>query len=120
MNKVFLLGNVGQEPDTRPTKNGFLVSFSVATTKVVKKEKHTQWHKVTCFGTLADIMSKYLHKGSKVLVEGEINYTDRINDKGEKTVYTNIIARHIDLLNKIDKSNEDVDGNTITEDELPF
>lgn len=119
MNKVFLLGNVGQEPDTRPTKNGFLLSFSLATTKTIKGEKRTDWHKITCFGKLADTMSKYLHKGTKVLVEGELTYSERVNEKGEKTIYTNITAFHIDLLSKPDK--KEVNGNVEpTIEDFPF
>lgn len=120
MNRVFLIGNIGQEPDTKPTKTGFFISFSLATSKTYKGERQTQWHKISAFGKLADTMSKYLHKGMKVLVEGELSYSERVTEVGDKITYTNIVAHRIDFLDKAEKK-EEANGNLIeTVDDLPF
>ena len=87
VNKVILLGNLGKDPDIRATSAGSrLASFSIATsTKYRNKETQqledkTEWHRVVVFNDkLADICEKYLKKGSKVYIEGQLqtrNWTD--------------------------------------------
>lgn len=104
MQKVLLIGNLGQDPSSRYFQDGTAVcNFSVATSEKwtdkasgEKKEK-TEWHRVTAFRKLAEICSQYLKKGSKVYVEGKLQ--TRSYDKDGQTVYvTEIIADTVQML----------------------
>ena len=87
LNKVQIIGNLGRDPDIRYLQNGDAVaSLAVATTEKWKDkntgEAHekTEWHRVSFFGKLAEIVGKYLHKGSSIYVEGSLTtrkYTDK-------------------------------------------
>ena len=87
INKVIIVGNLGNDPEVRALPSGTsVVNFSVATSKSWKdkrtgeqKEK-TEWHNIVVFNRLAEIASQYLHKGSKVYLEGEIE-TRKWEDK---------------------------------------
>lgn len=98
-NHVQLLGNLGQDVKSGTTKDGKnWANFSLATTKkwTIKEtgesKESTQWHNVGCFGKLADLATKYLQKGSKVLVVGSINYREYTNENGVKMKSTSIEA----------------------------
>ena len=72
-NEATLIGHVGQDPEIRTTKNDTKVAnFSVATSKKIKDQTVTEWHRVTAWGKLADIVESYVRKGSLVFVRGEI------------------------------------------------
>lgn len=77
VNKAVILGNVGQV-NTMSTKEGkLIVSVSVATSEVWKdqqghKQEKTEWHQVVIFGKLAEVANQYVHKGSKVFIEGKM------------------------------------------------
>jgi len=87
INKVIIVGNLGNDPEVRALPSGAsVVNFSVATSKSWKdkrtgeqKEK-TEWHNIVVFNKLAEIASQYLHKGAKVYLEGEIE-TRKWEDK---------------------------------------
>ena len=94
INKVILVGNLGQDPETRYGSNGNAVtSISVATSESWKdknsgeKKEKTEWHRVVFFGKLAEIAGEYLHKGSKVYVEGRL-VTRKWQDKSGQDRYT--------------------------------
>lgn len=79
INKVILVGNLGGDPDVRYMASGDAVAtISVATSETWKdratgeKKERTEWHRVVFFGKLAEIVQQYLHKGSKVYVEGKL------------------------------------------------
>ncbi|RYG29552.1 MAG: single-stranded DNA-binding protein [Chitinophagaceae bacterium] len=89
-NKVQLIGNLGNAPEVRTTENGRkLARFSVATDETYtnaqgEKVKDTQWHNLIAWGKTAEIVEKYLGKGSEVVVEGKLinrNYTDKEGNK---------------------------------------
>ena len=95
VNKVILLGNLGRDPDIRSMQSGSkMASFSIATSKRWKdrstqeqKEK-TSWHNIVVFGDgLVDIVEKYVKKGSKIYVEGELQ-TRKWQDKDGNDRYT--------------------------------
>lgn len=96
-NKVFLIGNLGQDPDVNTTNSGNTVcNLSVATSRVwydKENEKHeeTEWHRVTVFGKQADSCKSYLKKGSKVSIEGRLQ-TRKWDDKDGNTRYTTEIV----------------------------
>jgi len=76
---IILAGNLGRDPEARTTPSGAKVtSFSVATNRTYnnsqgEKVKETCWFRISAWGKLADVCAQYLHKGSKVLVEGRLN-----------------------------------------------
>lgn len=79
LNKVELIGNLGQDPEVRYMQNGGAVAnLSIATTESWKdkttgeKKEQTEWHRVVIFGKLAEIAGEYLRKGSKVFIEGSL------------------------------------------------
>lgn len=100
VNKAIILGFVGNEPEIKQTKSGDNVAnFSVATSTSWKdkssgeKKEATEWHRVTAFGNLANVVANYVKKGSKVYVEGSIK-TEKYTDKdGVEKYATKIIVQ---------------------------
>lgn len=103
-NKVQLIGHLGNAPDVRTTESGKkLARFSVATNESYtnaqgQKIKETQWHNLVAWGKLAEIVEKYLGKGSEVVIEGKLvnrNYTDK---EGNKKYITEIEVNELLML----------------------
>lgn len=104
INKVILVGNLGDDPEARSFDGGSIVNISVATSdewkdKVTgeKKEK-TEWHRVVFFGKLADIAGKYLKKGSKVFIEGSLRTSKYQAKDGTDRYSTEIRAYTMQML----------------------
>jgi single-strand DNA-binding protein len=105
VNKVFLLGNVGKDPEIRTTAGGMNVaSFSLATADRAKDAQgnwvdKAEWHNLVCFDKLAGIVQNYVKKGSQILIEGKIQ-TRSWDDKtsGEKKYRTEILVNDLTLL----------------------
>ena len=105
VNKVFLLGNVGKDPEIRSTAGGMTVaSFSLATADRAKDAQgnwadKTEWHNLVCFQRTAEIVRDYVKKGSQIFVEGKIQ-TRSWDDKtsGEKKYKTEILVNELSLL----------------------
>ena len=103
LNKAFILGNVTREPEVRSLPSGQQVtSFSIATNRFYtssagEKKQDTEFHNIVCFGKLADISSRYLNKGSLVLIEGRIKTRNWVNSTGAKQYKTEIIADSLQL-----------------------
>ncbi len=104
INKAILVGNLGNDPETRYTQGGMAVTkVSLATTSVRKdrdgnNQEKTEWHRVTFFGKLGEIAAEYLRKGSQVYVEGRITYSEHTGDDGQKRYYTDIVADEMQML----------------------
>lgn len=104
INKVILVGNLGNDPETRYTQGGMAVTkISLATTSVRKdrdgsNQEKTEWHRVTFFGKLGEIAAEYLRKGSQVYVEGRITYSESTGDDGQKRYFTDIVADEMQML----------------------
>lgn len=109
VNKVILIGRLGQNPETRFTGGGQAVcNFSMATDEKFKdkngeKKEQTTWHKIVIWGKQAEIAQQYLHKGSLVFVEGKIQSREYEKDGVKKTSYE-INAGNFRML---DKRNQD-------------
>ncbi len=95
LNKVMLIGNVGSDPDVRTTSSGTpIANMSLATTRKWKdgsgeqKEK-TEWHRLTVWGKLVDVVERYVKKGDRLYVEGRIEYSESESD-GQKKYWTNV------------------------------
>jgi len=103
LNKAFVLGNVTREPEVRSLPSGQQVtSFSIATNRFYtsgtgEKKQEAEFHNIVCFGKLADISSRYLNKGSLVLIEGRIKTRNWVNQAGVKQYRTEIIAESLQL-----------------------
>ena len=106
INKVILLGNLGQDPEVRYTAGGVpIANISIATSNSWKDKnsgemvEQTEWHKIVFFNRLAEIVEQYLKKGSKIYVEGQLR-TSSWEDKntGEKKYRIEIVAREMQML----------------------
>lgn len=103
VNKVILVGNLGNDPDVKYTQGGMAVAtLSVATTSVRKDrdgnaQEKTEWHRVKLFGKLGEIAGEYLRKGRSVYIEGRLEYGSFEKD-GVKHYTTDIIADEMQML----------------------
>jgi len=105
INKVILVGNLGNDPDIRYTAGGAAIAnISLATTaswrdkESGEQQERTEWHRVVFFGRLAEIVSEYLKKGSQVYVEGRLQ-TRKWEDKtGNDRYTTEIVANEMQML----------------------
>lgn len=103
LNKAFILGNVTRDPEVRALPSGAQVtSFGIATNRFYtdttgQKKQDAEFHNIVCFGKLADISSKYLTKGSLVLIEGRIKTRNWTNTSGVKQYRTEVIAESLQL-----------------------
>lgn len=103
LNKAFVLGNVTRDPEVRSLPSGAQVtSFGIATNRFYtdssgQKKEEAEFHNIVCFGKLADISSRYLTKGSMVLIEGRIKTRNWVNSQGAKQYRTEIIAESLQL-----------------------
>ena len=104
VNKVILVGNLGNDPETKYTQGGMAVTkISLATTSVRKDkegntQERTEWHRVTFFNKLGEIAGEYLKKGSQVYVEGSIRYDKYTGQDGVERYSTDIIADEMQML----------------------
>lgn len=103
-NRVTLIGNLGQDPETKAIEGGKkVVHFSLATKDGYKngdgkRVEETTWHNITAWNGLADIAGKYLKKGSLVAVEGRLVYRNYDDKKGVTKYVTEVVLSDITLL----------------------
>ena len=105
-NKVQLIGNVGNDPEIKTFDGGKkVVNFTLATNEVYKNEKgekveQTEWHKISAWGKVADIIEKYVTKGKEIAIEGKLTHRSYDDKNGEKRYVTEVVANDIILLGK--------------------
>ncbi len=103
-NKVQLIGNLGKSPDVKQTETGKkLVRFSLATNENYtnsqgEKVKETQWHQLVAWGKLAEVVEKYLDKGSEVAIEGKLISRDFEDREGKKRYVTEVQVNELLML----------------------
>lgn len=125
MNKVILMGRLGNNPETKQANGQQLAKFSLATTESYKdksgeKKEQTEWHNIVVWGKLAEIAEKYLTKGSQILVEGKISYKSYEKD-GEKKYYTEILASSFQMIGgKSEPTKQNEQAPSAESDDLPF
>ncbi|MCB1197683.1 MAG: single-stranded DNA-binding protein [Deltaproteobacteria bacterium] len=104
LSKVILIGFAGSKPISKQTSNGKVVAnFSIATNETNgQKEKVTQWHQVTAWEGLAEIVTKYVDKGSLLYVEGRLKNQDYTNDKGVEVKTSEITLSEVKFLKSTD------------------
>ena len=106
VNRVILLGNVGKDPDVKSLDSGIKVaSFSIATTERAYTLKNgtqvperTEWHNIVVWRGLAEIVEKYVKKGTKLYVEGKIKTRSYEDQNKVKRYITEIYAEQLELL----------------------
>jgi len=105
INKVIVVGNLGQDPETRYMPSGSAVTnFTVATNESWKdkqtgeQKERTEWHKVAMFNRLAEIAAEYLRKGSQVYIEGKLRTRKWQGQDGQDRYTTEIIADEMQML----------------------
>lgn len=105
MNKIFIIGNVGREPEMRYTPNGNPVtSFSVATTRRYtvqgEQQEETQWFQISAWNRLAENCNQYVTKGMKVFVEGRLSLEEYDTPDGQKRTSLKVTAFEVQFLNR--------------------
>ncbi len=105
INKVILIGNLGNDPDVRYTAGGSpIANVSLATSDTWRdketgdQQERTEWHRVVFFDRLAEIVSEYLRKGSKVYVEGRLQTRKWQDRDGNDRYTTEIVGREMQML----------------------
>ena len=142
VNKVILVGNLGQKPDMKYTQsNTAVANLSLATSESWKDKESgdlktkTEWHRVVYFGKLAEIAEQYLDKGSKVYVEGKLQTRKWQDQSGNDRYTTEVLGQELTMLdsrgdssgssfenNNSGMSEEDVnqDNGEFSEEDIPF
>lgn len=110
LNKVFLIGNLGKDPEVRTSETWKNARFSIATNEDYKnkngdKVSHTEWHNIIMWRGLAEVAEKYLKKGDKVYIEGRIRNRTYEQDGVEKR-FTEIEADSLIMLDKPDAQSQ--------------
>lgn len=106
LNKAMIIGNLTRDPEIRNTPSGATVaSFAVATNYVWtdqsgQKQEKVEYHNIVAWRKLAEICGQYLHKGSKIYVEGRIQTRDWTGQDGVKRYRTEIIAENMIMLDR--------------------
>lgn len=141
INKVIIVGNLGQDPEIKYTAGGAAVTtLSIATSDSWKDkdsgmdQERTEWHRVVLWRRLAEIAGEYLKKGSKIYIEGQLQ-TRKWEQEGQTRYTTEIIARDMQFLDSKGSSNAssthkspemndqsatDVPDSAIDDDDIPF
>lgn len=129
VNKVTLIGNAGKDCEMVST-GGKIAKFSLATSesytgKDGQKVVNTDWHTITCFGPLANIVLQYVKKGMTVYVEGKIKYS-KYESKGVEKTTTEIVAMSVLVLDKkapplmVQKAVQEYGAASVDDDDIPF
>ncbi|MCR9219879.1 MAG: single-stranded DNA-binding protein [Alphaproteobacteria bacterium] len=98
-NKVILIGNLGRDPEVRTMQNGDKVAnLNIATSERWRdregnQQERTEWHRVVIFGRVAEIAERYLKKGSKVLIEGQLQTRKWQDQSGQDRYTTEVVVR---------------------------
>lgn len=104
VNKVILIGNLGNDPEVRYTQGGSAVAnFNMATNEVWNnkegnREERTEWHRIVCWGRTAELVGEYLSKGRTVYVEGRLQTRDWEDKEGNKRYTTEVVAQSVKFL----------------------
>ena len=105
-NKVQLIGHVGQEPEIKTFDGGKKVAnITIATNESYtnskgEKVENTEWHRITAWGKVADIIDKYVIKGKEIAIEGKLTHRSYDDKDGNKRYITEIVASELLLLGK--------------------
>jgi len=126
LNQVTVIGNLGRDPELRHSQSGVAMgTMNVAATSKWKtrdgeKHEHTEWFRVTMFGATAENCAKYLAKGSKVYVQGELRTREYEKD-GENKRITELMAQRVVFLTTANGGGSQPEqGTLLPDDDVPF
>lgn len=134
LNKVMIIGRLGQDPELKFTTSGAAVcNFSLATSdtwtdKSGQKQEKTEWHRVVAWGKLAELCNKYLSKGRQAFIEGSLETRSWEDQNGQKKYMTEVNCKNVQFLGGNGSTKEDtgeasnsqnIDAN-FTADDIPF
>lgn len=128
VNNIVIVGRLGQDPEVRTTDGGkHVCNLSVATDRMVKGEKTTDWHRVTVWDKQAEACGQYLSKGRMVAIVGTMQYRKFTDNKGTERTSAEIFASNVQFLpdgkSSEPKQKQDNDYGPppmVGDDELPF
>jgi len=136
LNKVLLIGRLGQDPELKYTQSGIAVAkFSLATSQQWKDQDgntqdRTEWHNVVAWRRLAEVCAEYLKKGSKVYLEGSLNTSSWEDENQKKHYRTEVVLNDMIMLDAKGSgggdnggsasSQEASSGSSSSDDDLPF
>ena len=116
LNKVMLIGNVGNDPEIRATGSGARVAkVSLATNRswtdrnTGQKNEKTEWHRLTFFGRLVDVVEQWVKKGDRLYVEGRVEYSQTEGEGGTK-YWTDIVVNEMVMLGSTGSGASDAGG----------
>jgi len=104
LNEVMVIGNVGSEPEIRATSSGTRVAkVSLATNRSWsdrsgQQQEKTEWHRLTFFGRLVDIVEQWVNKGDRLYVEGRVEYSQTQDEQGNTRYWTDIVVNEMVML----------------------
>jgi len=104
LNKIMLIGNLGRDPEMNYTPSGVAVTkFTIAVNRYIKsatgeREEKTDWFNVTAWRQLAETCNTYLHKGSKIYIEGRLEQREYVDKTGTKRTAIDVIASDMEML----------------------
>ena len=114
INKVILLGHLGNDPSVKYMPNGNAVAnITIATSESWKdkntgqQQDRTEWHRVVIFGKLAEIAGQYLKKGSLVYIEGQLQTRKWTDQSGQDRYTTEIVVNHQGTMQMLDRKSDD-------------
>jgi single-strand DNA-binding protein len=129
VNKVFIMGRLGKDPEIRYTSDGkAIATFSVATSTISKdasgnKQEHTEWHRLSAFNKAAEVVGKYVKKGDMIHIEGSLR-TKKWDDNGVTKYATDIVVGRLNLLGSKNAGETPPVTETVSsgmpDDDLPF
>src|SRR6266568_6351155 len=105
LNKIMLIGNLGKDPEFSVTSGGTAVAkFSLAVNRYMKdkatgeRKEETEWFNIVVWNQLAEVCEKYLHKGSKVYIEGRLTQRKWTDNQGAQRISVEVIANDLEML----------------------
>lgn len=127
VNKAMLIGHVGSPPEIRTTASGTMVAkVSLATNDYAGKDESGEpqekvnWHRLTFFGRLAEIVEEYVGKGDRIYAEGRIDYSKTLDPEGDTRYWTDIIADELVMLGSLDEKRGAVPADQASDERVPF
>jgi single-strand DNA-binding protein len=110
LNKVMLIGRLGQDPEVKDAGNTPVANFSIATNenwtdKSGEKQERTEWHNIVAWDKLADLAGNYLRRGSNIYCEGKLQTRSWESQEGEKKYRTEVVINQLQFLDKREDNN---------------
>lgn len=111
INRVFLLGQVGRDPEVKEIGGAKYATFSLATSESYKdkngeRQTNTEWHTIVCWRNTAEVVERYVTKGMQLFVEGQLRTRSWEDSEGKKRYVTEIVAKEVQFVGKKESSEQ--------------